>query len=127
MSERQDIPHKIAEILLTAIGKTEKKHYTSAVILAAGNSTRMGKENKQFCYLNGKPVLAHTLLAYQKCPLIREIIVVAKPSDFKKIFSIAKQYGINKLTQIVGGGETRQESARRGVAKVSEETKFVAI
>ena len=100
---------------------------TSAVILAAGNSTRMGKENKQFCYLNGKPVLAHTLLAYQKCPLIREIIVVAKPSDFKKIFSIAKQYGINKLTQIVGGGETRQESARRGVAKVSEETKFVAI
>ena len=58
---------------------------TAAVILAAGNSSRMGQINKLFCRVGGVPVLAHTLIAYQKAPLIREIVVVAKPEDFAKI------------------------------------------
>ena len=49
MSERTDKPHKIAEVLRAIIGKTDKKYYTSAVILAAGSSTRMGDNcSKQF-------------------------------------------------------------------------------
>ncbi len=100
---------------------------TSAVILAAGKSTRMGNINKLFYRINGVPVLAHSMIAYQKCPLIREIVVVAKPEDFKKIYAMKEKYGITKLTGIVSGGETRQESARRGVEKLSPETKFVAI
>ena len=45
MAERQDKPHKIAEVLRAVIGKNEKKYYTSAVILAAGSSTRMGGDS----------------------------------------------------------------------------------
>ncbi len=103
-------------------------NYTGAVILAAGNSTRMGgKINKQLYELGGKPVLAHTLLAYQKCPLINEIVVVTRPDDFYTVFDIAKKYGIKKLKRITAGGKTRQESAKNGVNKLSESVKYVAI
>ena len=100
---------------------------TAAVILAAGDSKRMGAINKLFYRLGGIPVLAHTLIAYQKAPLIREIVVVAKPEDFGRIQELKQKYGISKLTNIVAGGETRQESAKNGVEKLGDEVKYVAI
>ena len=72
-------------------------------------------------------MLAHTLIAYQKCPLIREIVVVAKPEDFSKIQELKRKYGISKLTQLANGGETRQESAKNGVEKLGDDVKYVAI
>ena len=100
---------------------------TAAVILAAGDSKRMGSVNKLFYRIGGIPVLAHTLIAYQKCPLIREIVLVAKPEDFSKIQDLKIQYGITKLTRVAIGGKTRQESAKNGVEKLSKDVKFIAI
>ena len=114
---------KVANTLLEPL-----KHPTGAVLLAAGNSTRMGGSiNKQLYPLNGMPVLAHTLLAYQRCPLIREIVVVTRPQDFEAVFEIAKTYGIKKLKKITAGGKTRQESSKRGVDKLSADVEYVAI
>ena len=115
---------KIAEKLYLA----SKKNYTAAIILAAGNSTRMGgKINKQLEPLCGIPVLAHTLMAYQKCALIREIVVVTRPQDFQAVYDIRNRYGIKKMTHIVAGGATRQESAERGMSKISDQARYVAI
>ena len=94
---------------------------TAAVILAAGDSKRMGHVNKLFYNINGVPVLAHSLIAYQKCPLIREIVVVAKPEDFSKIRELKRTYGITKLTKLANGGQTRQESAKNGIEKLGDE------
>ena len=119
MSKLQQIVETVHKYLPDSI--------TAAVILAAGNSKRMGSVNKLFYRINGIPVLAHTLIAYQKCPLIREIVVVAKPEDFGKIQGLKQQYGITKLTQMAAGGETRQESAKNGVEKLSDKIKYIAI
>lgn len=110
------------------IVRTVKKCRTAAIILAAGNSTRMGKNvNKQMETLCGVPVLAHTLLAYQKCKLISEIIVVTRPQDFDAVYKLRDRYGIDKLTHIVAGGDTRQESAKRGMRKLDPAIRYVAI
>ncbi|MBQ7336323.1 MAG: 2-C-methyl-D-erythritol 4-phosphate cytidylyltransferase [Clostridia bacterium] len=115
---------KIAESLYEWLPNT----YTAAVILAAGSSTRMGKAiNKQLHRINGVPALAYTMMAYQQCPLIREIVVVTRKEDFEEVYSMAKAYGIKKLTQLVVGGATRQESAKRGVNKLGAHVKYVAI
>lgn len=115
---------KIAETVHELLPET----YTAAVILAAGNSTRMGENvNKQLCKVNGIPVLAHTLMAYQKCPLIREIVVVTRPDQFEEVYAMSKKYKISKLKKLAKGGETRQESAKLGVAKLGAHVKFVAI
>ena len=115
---------KLADYLYTTFGDT----HTAAIILAAGNSTRMGKGiNKQLQLVNGTPVLAHTLLAYQRCALIQDILIVARPQDFEEIFQICKTYKIKKLRHLVMGGSTRQESAANGMAKIGENVKYVAI
>ena len=108
--------------------RLSERTYTSAVILAAGSSTRMGPNiNKQFLPLCNDPVLAHTLKAYQHCPLIREIVVVAHSIDFKKIKKICEENGIDKLAHVVEGGKTRQESAMLGVRAISKDAQYVAI
>ena len=67
----------------------------SAIIVAAGNSTRMGGINKQFALLDEIPVIARTLLAFEKSCHIFEIIVSTRESDIDKINQIAKQFSIS--------------------------------
>ena len=128
MAERQDKPHKVAEVLRAVIGKTDKKYYTSAVILAAGSSSRMGGDStKQFIELDGVPVVARTLAEFEKSPLIDEIIIVAKADEIDNYSDFAEKYGITKPFKVIEGGETRQDSARCGVDAVNEKSKFIAI
>lgn len=96
----------------------------TAVIVAAGNSTRMGTP-KQFIPLNGRPLIAHTLLAFEQCAAIGEIVVVAQEEYHARLREIAETYGITKLSAIVCGGNIRQQSVRNGVDACHAE--YVAI
>ncbi len=127
MAERTDIPHKIAEVLRAAAGKKEKKYFTSAIILAAGSSTRMGGESKQFLMVGELPVVARTVKEFDRSSCIDEIIIVAKKEEIPLYDGFSEKYSIEKPLKIVEGGETRQESARFGSDAVSTKSKFVAI
>ena len=127
MSERTDTPHKIAEVLRAVAGKMDKKYFTSAIILAAGSSTRMNGGSKQFLSLNGLPVVARTVIEFDRSDCIDEIVIVAKKDEIPLYDSFAEKYGIRKPLKVVEGGETRQESARLGSDAVSPKSKFVAI
>ncbi len=114
--------------VLRAVSGTDMAPLTSAVIVAAGNSARMGKKGaKQFLEVNGIPVLARTLLAFQAAPYIAEIVVVAKKSDFAAIKQMASTHSISKLTKLVQGGETRAESVKNGFSAIDKKAKYVAI
>ncbi len=82
---------------------------------------------KQFLSLNGTPVLAHTLIAFEKCKYIDEIIIVTKNEHSATAREIADEYRIKKLSHIVSGGEERFDSVLNGMAAVGEKTAFVAI
>lgn len=88
--------------------------YTSAIIVAAGNSTRMGSGvNKQLIPLNGRPAIEYTIRAFQNCDLINEIIIVARPQDIEDIAYSAFAY--RKVSAVVAGGRDRCESVRKGI------------
>ena len=87
-----------------------------AVIIAGGSGHRMGQDiPKQFINVCDKPILIYTLEGFQNQPLIDEIHVVCIDGWHNVLKAYAKQYGITKLTKIVSGGETGQESIRNGV------------
>lgn len=89
---------------------------THAVIIAGGSGHRMGQDiPKQFINVYDKPVLIYTLEGFQKHPLVDEITVVCIDGWHDVVSAYAKQFGITKLTNIVSGGETGQESIRNGV------------
>ncbi|MBQ7319822.1 MAG: 2-C-methyl-D-erythritol 4-phosphate cytidylyltransferase [Clostridia bacterium] len=124
----EQLTHEVAEVLYAAAGVPMPRKYTTAIIAAAGQSTRMGTGgSKQLLLLCGIPVLAHTLLAYERARSIHEIVVVCREQDIPVIRSIAEDYGIRKLQAVVRGGETRQESVLCGLRHISKKTQFVAI
>lgn len=127
MSDRT-LASKIAGILRAMSGNPDPKNFTSAVIAAAGSSTRMGSDiTKQFIELNGLPVVVRTLMAYEAASCIHEIIVVAKEDEVAMYDGFKERYGLTKLTKVVPGGATRQESARLGSDVVDERAKFIAV
>jgi len=99
----------------------------SAVIVAAGLSERIDGENKLFIEMCGAPVLAHTLVAFQNCDCITEIIIVAREDQLIYISKICEQYNISKAVKLMVGGPTRLESAMNGVLAVSRKMQLVAI
>ena len=102
--------------------------FTSAVILAAGTSTRMNGVSKQMLELSGKSVIAHTLCSFQNCELIDEIIVVTNEAEMPYYDGYFKEtYGLTKLSQVVLGGNTRARSAENGFSAISKNADFVAI
>lgn len=117
----------VADLLRTAAG-IETHFFTSAILVAAGSSTRMaGAGSKQMLELDGMPVIARTLRTFNDSPRIDEIIVVAKPDEVDEYPRLAELYGITKITAVIPGGETRADSVLRGFRKISEKAKYVAI
>ncbi len=70
---------------------------------------------KQFINVYDKPVLIYTLESFQRHNSIDNIVVVCIDGWHDMVRAYAKQFGISKLSQIVGGGSTGQESIRNGV------------
>ncbi len=80
-----------------------------AVILAAGAGTRLGSElPKQFLPLAGKPVVEHSIEAFERCPQIDEVIVVTRPECTALVEEIKARHP--KLSRILLGGRERYHS-----------------
>ncbi|MBR2381100.1 MAG: 2-C-methyl-D-erythritol 4-phosphate cytidylyltransferase [Clostridia bacterium] len=121
------IIHKITDVARAVAGKKDRIQPTSAVIVASGNSTRMGGVSKQMMMLDNIPVIVRTIKAFDECEYINEIIVVAKAEEFYLYQEFQKVYKFKKLTRLVSGGATRQESVKNGFEAISKDSKFVAI
>ena len=122
------MPKKAPSVTETVMKTLLQNRNTAAIILAAGNSTRMGKgRNKQMEKICGVPVLALSMRAYQRCALIRDIIVVTREEDLDAVYELAKVHKIDKLRQVVVGGATRQQSAEQGIKALTADVKYVAI
>ncbi len=106
--------------------KTNDDNFCTAVVLAAGNSQRMGRD-KILMPLGGMPVIAHTLRALQASDCINEIIVVTRYESLQEVADICHNYGITKTSKVVLGGKTRTESSLMGVSNADERAKYIAI
>ena len=93
--------------------RLEKK--VSAVLVAAGSSTRMGFDKLSFD-LGGETVLHRSIRAFAQCPLVDEIILVAGSN---RAFAQQQAADCAKPVCVVAGGATRAESAKNGVLAAS--------
>ncbi len=82
----------------------------AALILAAGHGTRFGGDiAKQFLPLHGRPMLAHSAAVFGSHPRVSSVVLVG---DRDRILAACPDLA---GMRIVGGGQTRQASARAGL------------
>lgn len=93
-----------------------------ALLTAAGSGTRMHLDiPKQFIHVDDKPVIIYTMEAFQNHPGIDAIIVVTLESWSSVLWAYAKQFGITKLKWVVPGGDSGQDSIRKGLEVLKQE------
>ena len=99
-----------------------------AIVLAAGQGKRMNsKVQKQYLLLKGKPILYYTLNAFEKSPLISEIVLVTGKDEIEYCQKeIVEKYGFEKVRKITAGGKERYYSVYEGI-KVIEDADYVFI
>ena len=91
----------------------------SAVIVAAGRSSRMGGVDKTFAPLLGAPLIAHTVERFEAHPLVGEIALVLAAESVERGRELAKSRGWRKATQVCPGGARRQDSVYNGLTAMS--------
>ena len=116
-------------MLFSKITKTARKllplKYCSAVIVAAGNASRMGGIDKVMALLKGEPMIVRTVRTFQQCDCIGEIVVVTREDLLMPIMDLCHDFC--KVRAVIVGGSTRQESVERGIGALSDKTKLIAV
>ena len=98
----------------------------NAIIVAAGDSRRMGFD-KLFAAIAGKPVLAHTMRAFERANAVDGIIIVAREDRHDEIKTMVRDENFKKVRSIIPGGKRRQDSARAGLDHLESSARYVAV
>ena len=105
-----------------------KGKFISAVIVAAGSSTRMNSAvSKQLMKIGGRAVLQHTVSAFCKSDAVDEIVIVCPENDIAAFKELLKGSEIVLPIVFTVGGSTRQQSVRNGVNAVNPDCDVIAI
>ncbi len=91
-----------------------------AIIVAGGSSRRMGFD-KTFANLAGRPVVAHTIAAFESAECVEEIILVGRADRLDELRTLAPGH------RVIAGGEHRQNSVAAGLAALAPNCLYVAV
>jgi 2-C-methyl-D-erythritol 4-phosphate cytidylyltransferase len=93
--------------------------HTVAVVLAGGSGERFGVSlPKQLLPLAGRPVIEHSVAAFEQAPGVDAILVVIAASCASQATDMLAGNGYRKLTKIIPGGRTRVESTWRAIEEL---------
>jgi 2-C-methyl-D-erythritol 4-phosphate cytidylyltransferase len=102
---------------------------TCALIVAGGSASRFGGDiPKQYVEVCGRPLLSWTVSRFEAAKSIDQIVIVAAEEYLLYVSErVVDPFGFAKVSKIVIGGETRQESVLKGLNALPLSTSFVAI
>ncbi|OII68604.1 MULTISPECIES: bifunctional cytidylyltransferase/SDR family oxidoreductase [unclassified Streptomyces] len=99
----------------------EAKTRTTAVVLAGGTGQRVGLAiPKQLLKIAGKAVIEHTLTIFEQAESVDDVIVLMAPGFVGDIEKIIAKAGLTKVTKVIEGGATRNETTERAIAALGE-------
>ena len=98
----------------------------TVIIVAAGDSRRMGFD-KLSATIAGKPVIAHTVHAFERADCVSDIILVTRKNRLDEIKAIVRDGNFKKVHSIVPGGKHRHDSVRAGLDHLEASAKYVAV
>lgn len=104
------------------MGNLDARLRTVAIVLAGGTGSRIGLSiPKQLLKVAGKPIIGHTLSALQNAPDIDEIVVLMAPGWVGDVERVVTDGGYGKVSRVLEGGTTRNETTRIALAALGDE------
>ncbi len=82
--------------------------------MAAGSGSRMGGIDKLFIPVAGRPLLAHSVAAFQGCAVVERMMLVLAAGHLDNGRRLVSQQGFDKAI-VCAGGPRRQDSVRLGL------------
>ena len=98
----------------------------SAVVVAAGSSSRMGFD-KLMAQVGGVPAVVRCIEAFQQAPSIAEVVVVTREELVPEVARLCQDFQLTKVVKVIRGGENRTQSARMGTLEARRDTPLIAI
>ncbi len=96
------------------------------VIVAGGSSSRMKGIDKQGLCIGGVPVLVRSILPFSKMEQVSEIVLVCREDMVPQVTDWVKDFGLTKISAIIRGGSSRQQSVKHGVEALND-VDYIAI
>ena len=98
------------------------------VVPAAGRGERLGgRMAKAFVLLAGRPLVCHTLAAFQRAPQVSSVVLVVRSEDQARMQQLVRHERFTKVRAVVLGGASRAVSVTRGVAALPAEARWVVV
>ena len=98
------------------------------VVPAAGRGERLGgRMAKAFVPLAGRPLVCHTLAAFQRVPAVSSVVLVVRAGDQARMQQLVRRHRFTKVRSIVAGGPSRTVSVTRGVAALPAQARWVLV
>ena len=94
------------------------RDYVGAVVVAAGQSTRMSGLDKVFTAVAGLPLVAHSIGVLEACEGIDWTVLVLSPSRIDEGRALVQEQGWRKVIDVCAGGERRQDSVLAGLERL---------
>jgi 2-C-methyl-D-erythritol 4-phosphate cytidylyltransferase len=101
---------------------SDKARRTVGVVLAGGVGTRVGLAiPKQLLKIAGKPIIEHTLAVFEASSEIDEVMVLMTPGYVDDVNAIVAARGFRKVSAVLEGGETRNDTTKRALDQLGEQ------
>jgi 2-C-methyl-D-erythritol 4-phosphate cytidylyltransferase len=108
--------------------QTRGRKKIGVVIPAGGRGVRLGGNvPKQFLLLNGKPILHHSIAAFESLKAVNEIVVAVPEDELRRTEELIRKARFKKVSHVVVGGKERQHSVRNGLMSFNEEPDIVLV
>ncbi len=107
--------------------KQESEARFGVVIVAGGSSSRMEGIDKQCLWLSDMPVLVRSIVPFTQMEDVSELVVVTREDLIPQVMDWVKEFELEKVTAIVRGGSSRQQSVLKGIEALSENVEYIAI
>lgn len=99
----------------------------SVIVVCGGSSSRMGGIDKMFAEIKGIPVCIRSCLAFQNCDSVSDIVIVTRRENILKMQQLCGTFKLTKVSDIVEGGNCRQQSVANGLKQLTDYTDTVLI
>ncbi len=95
----------------------------AAVIVCAGQGRRLGKRDKGFLKLKGRPLFFYSLKVFKRAKEIKQIVLVFRKANL----GLARSFISDKRITLAEGGRERKDSVYKGLMALHRDIDYVLV